>query len=144
MSFVRTISLLLLILLICSCSKKLHFGYYTNKWRYWGDRFFLNKDSTFNYKCLSHNADGVEFSDTSNGTFSIFKDTIYLFYTSRLYYPYLSDNPKDSLKWRIVEPYGYFGNRPQKFLREGKKLYYIFEKTGLVWRNKEHHLQFMR
>jgi len=124
--------------------QKRHFGKYKNSRRYYGDEFVFKEDMTFTYKCDAWKNDSTEFVDSSAGNFFVVKDTIILTYLWDLYHPYMSDSPKDSLASKIVEPHGYFGNRPQKLYWENKKIYYIEEATGMILRYKEHHLSYIK
>ena len=135
--------LILLIASAFSYNQKLHFGKYKNLRRYWGDEFILNSDFTFIYKCHNRTND-FEFRDSSSGKFTMIGDTILFNYLFDNYYPFMSDSPEDSVRWQIVDPHGYFGNRPQILYWEGKRLYYINETTGEVFRNKENHLQHIK
>ena len=136
---------ILVILLSFLCSsfiniQKRHFGKYKNLRRYFGDEFVFKEDMTFTYNCNSWKNDSTQFVDSSAGTFYILKDTIILTYLFNLYHPYITDSPEDSLASRIIEPHGYFGNRPQKLYWHGRKIYYIQEATGRILRSKEYHL----
>ncbi len=134
------ISLLILTGFNFCYSQNRQYGRYKNLKRYWGDEFTLNKDSTFIYYCNNKTPGNIEFTDSSFGRYKLVGDTIFLNYLFNNYHPFLSDSPKDSLKWEIIEPHGYFGNRPQKLYWRRKRLYYIIEETGEIFWNKEHHL----
>jgi hypothetical protein len=124
--------------------QKRHFGKYKNLKRYYGDEFVFKEDMTFTYKCNAWKNDSTEFVDSSAGTFYLLKDTIILTYLWNLYHPHMSDSPKDSLVSRIIEPHGYFGNRPQKLYWQSRKIYYIEEATGTILRSKDNHLSHIK
>ena len=125
-------------------SQKRFYGKYKNLKRYWGDEFVFNNDLTFNYKCHNKTEDEIEFTDSSTGEFEMSGDTIKLTYLSNNYHPFLSDSPKDSLRWQEVEPHEFFRNRPQKLYWNKKKIYYIVESTGQIIKSKEHYLSLVK
>jgi hypothetical protein len=116
--------LLALTFLLVSCAYR-KFGNYYNKNRYYGDMFILKEDSTFIYIRPGHTSNYTQYFDSSSGRYILLGDTLYLEYQSNLHRPYLNDNFSDSLEHAIINPFGYYGNRPQKMLWKGRRLYYI-------------------
>lgn len=122
-------------------SQTRHFGNYFNKWRYWGPMFTLKADSTFDY-ILRTNAgkvtttkqdeygtvttttDSYIFSDSSYGTYKIFKDTVFFTYTTK----------------EIDGDFNGHNIRPTKLFWKGKSLYYIHPQTSAVLRQKEYYM----
>ncbi len=118
-----------------------HFGNYFNKWRYWGPTFTLKADSTFDYiirtnagtvtttkqgdyGTITTTTDSYIFSDSSNGTYTIFKDTVFFNYANK----------------EIVGDFNGHNIRPTKLFWKGKSLYYIHPQTGGVLRQKQYYM----
>ena len=142
---IKFIGIIILISLsVISFAQVRHYGRYLNPNRYWTDEFILNQDSTFIYKCKHRTNDAIEYFDTSAGKFVIHQDTLWLTYHTNNYYPFQSDSPEDSLKGKIIERHGYFGNRPQKLYWKRKKLYYIIEDTGEIYWSKEIYMRVIK
>ena len=130
--------------MITGHSQKRYFGKYKDLKRYWGDEYIFKPDFTFAYKGHNKTNGHIEFSDSSSGNYTMTGDTVRLNYLTNNYQPLLSDSPQDSIKWEVTNSYGYFGNRPQKLYWEKKRLYYIIETTGEIFRHKEHHMTYIK
>jgi hypothetical protein len=143
MNTLRFISLLLLLVASSFKMEKRFYGRYKDPKSSWGDDFIFKKDLTFYYKCRLRTVDNVDLTDSSSGDYKILDDTLVLTYATNLYHPLLSDSPNDSIDLKKTEPHGYFGNRPQRLYWQGKKIYYIREPSGEIFRNKQHHLTYV-
>jgi hypothetical protein len=126
-------------------SQTRHFGNYFNKWRYWGPMFTLKEDSTFDYVIrtnagtvtttkpgeygtITTTTDSYIFSDSSYGTFKLYKDTVFFSYLTK----------------EVEGDFNGHNIRPTKLFWKGKSLYYINPLTGAVLRQKEYYMKWSK
>jgi hypothetical protein len=145
MKTVNKLTFLLLLATQTSIAQTRHFGNYFNKWRYWGPMFTFKADSTFDYiiranagivtttrqtdnGTITTTTDSYIFSDSSYGTYKIFRDTVYLNYSTT----------------EIAGDFNGHNIRPTKLYWKGKFLYYIHPQAGAVLRQKEYSMKWSK
>jgi hypothetical protein len=145
MKTVYKLTFLFLLIYQAASSQTRHFGNYFNKWRYWGPMFTLKSDSTFDYVIrtnagtvtttkqgdygtITTTTDSYLFSDSSYGTFTIFKDTVFFRYVTQ----------------EVEGDFNGHNIRPKKLFWKGKSLYYIHPLNGAVLRQKEYYMKWSK
>ena len=147
-NLMKTVYKLIFLFLLSSqtCfSQTRHFGNYFNKWRYWGPMFTLRSNLTFDYiirtnagtvtttkqgdhGTITTTSDSYIFLDSSYGTYTIFKDTVFFNYVTK----------------EIEGDFNGHNLRPTKLFWKGKSLYYIHPQNGAVLRQKEYYMKWSR